>query len=159
MALEAKIGQEAAAAEQVPEEAAIPPAVPVPSSRMMTTTHTRNTPLSTTEKPTTSTKLRSPLATPSQKFNPTARRLQGAIVLPKNGGMSPINNTGNQNVSEACYKSSITEFLTEAVPGWRVDELLNLADLAGVFNTADMGSSKVLLDSLSATIMQFHVMF
>jgi hypothetical protein len=73
--------------------------------------------------------------------------------------MSPSNNTGNQNVSEACCKSSITEFLTEAVPGWRVDELLNLADLAGGFNTADMGSSKVFLDSLSAAIMQFCVMF
>jgi hypothetical protein len=31
--------------------------------------------------------------------------------------------------------------------------------LAGGFNTADMGSSKVFLDSLSAAIMQFCVMF
>jgi hypothetical protein len=150
VALEAKIGQEAAAAEQVPEEAAVPPAVPVPSSRMMTTIHTRNSPLSTTEKPTTATKVKSPLATPSQKSNPAARLLQGAIVLPKSAGMSPSNNTGNQNVSEAYCKSSITEFLTEAVPGWRVDELLNLADLAGGFNTADMGSSKADVSDVGA---------
>ncbi|CAM6050568.1 unnamed protein product [Sphagnum compactum] len=57
---------------------------------------------------------------------------------------TPINNvhlqTGN---SEVWKKSSITEFLIEAVPGWRVDELLSLAEMGDGFNTSavhDIGS-------------------
>ncbi|CAK9200835.1 unnamed protein product [Sphagnum jensenii] len=57
---------------------------------------------------------------------------------------TPINNvhlqTGN---SEVWKKSSITEFLIEAVPGWRVDELLSLAEMGDGYNTSaahDIGS-------------------
>lgn len=40
-------------------------------------------------------------------------------------------------------KSSIREFLTDAVPGWRVDELLNFADCTEVFNSTDFAVGKV----------------
>ncbi|KAJ7563245.1 hypothetical protein O6H91_03G102600 [Diphasiastrum complanatum] len=53
-----------------------------------------------------------------------------------------------QNGYGNLYKrSSISEFLTEAIPGWRVDELLNLPDVAGGYTLADIASSKILLDS------------
>ncbi|KAG0600919.1 hypothetical protein M758_11G070800 [Ceratodon purpureus] len=45
--------------------------------------------------------------------------------------------------SNGMRKSSISEFLTDAVPGWRVDELLNFADCADGFNSTDFASSKV----------------
>jgi hypothetical protein len=55
-----------------------------------------------------------------------------------------------QNVSNApgasglLRRSSITEFLTEGVPGWRMDDLLSFADIGdGYNNTADFSSSKV----------------
>lgn len=54
---------------------------------------------------------------------------------------------GAQNA--ACMKkSSISEFLTDAVPGWRVDEILNFADCTENFNTTDFASTKV--DSMIA---------
>lgn len=38
--------------------------------------------------------------------------------------------------------STISEYLAEGVPGWRVDELLNIPELAGGYNLSDVGSSK-----------------
>ncbi|EFJ16738.1 hypothetical protein SELMODRAFT_271535 [Selaginella moellendorffii] len=38
--------------------------------------------------------------------------------------------------------STISEYLTEAVPGWRVDELLNIPDMASGYSLSDIGSSK-----------------
>lgn len=34
-------------------------------------------------------------------------------------------------------RSSISEYLTESIPGWRVDELLNLPDIDSMYNYAD----------------------
>lgn len=40
-------------------------------------------------------------------------------------------------------RSSISEYLTEGVPGWRVEELLNIPELAEGYTLADVCSSKV----------------
>ena len=40
-------------------------------------------------------------------------------------------------------KSSYSDILSDAVPGWRVDELLNIPELADGYTLADIGSSKV----------------
>ncbi|KAI5075308.1 hypothetical protein GOP47_0009384 [Adiantum capillus-veneris] len=39
-------------------------------------------------------------------------------------------------------RSSISEYLTESIPGWRVDEILNLPDIDAIYNYADFGTSK-----------------
>ena len=67
--------------------------------------------------------------------------LQQLISLPSLGnGMMPS--------SGLLRKSSISEFLTDAIPGWRVDELLSLSDYNEGFNMADIGSTKVLTHNL-----------
>lgn len=49
----------------------------------------------------------------------------------------------SQRGGGGCVKrSSISEYLTEAIPGWKVDELLNLPDMEAIYNFADCGSSK-----------------
>ena len=48
-----------------------------------------------------------------------------------------------QQAGVGMRKSSISEFLTDAVPGWRVDELLNFADCTEGFNSTDFASAKV----------------
>ena len=40
-------------------------------------------------------------------------------------------------------QSSYSDMLSDAVPGWRVDELLNIPELADGYTLADIGSSKV----------------
>ncbi len=68
---------------------------------------------------------------------------QGSFV-PKMGEMMGASiSTEAQRSPESLSKSSITEFLTDAASGWRVDELLNLADLSEGYSTANLGSSKV----------------
>lgn len=68
---------------------------------------------------------------PSQQFRSPAAPL---LVAPLSTGVP----------SAGCMRrSSVSEFLTDAVPGWRVDELLNLADCSEQFNTTDFSSSKV----------------
>lgn len=52
-------------------------------------------------------------------------------------------------------RSSISEYLTETIPGWRVDELLNLPDMGAIHDFADCGSSKA--DSSNAGDMEWHV--
>lgn len=39
-------------------------------------------------------------------------------------------------------RNSISEYLTDAIPGWRVDDLLNLPDMDTIYNFADPGASK-----------------
>lgn len=39
-------------------------------------------------------------------------------------------------------RSSISEYLIETIPGWKVDELLNLPDSSAMYNFAETGSSK-----------------
>jgi hypothetical protein len=68
---------------------------------------------------------------------------QGGFVSKVGEVMGTSLSTGPQSGSGILRKSSITEFLTEATSGWRVDELLNLADLAEGYNAANVGSSKV----------------
>lgn len=67
--------------------------------------------------------------------------LQQLISLPSLGN-------GMMQSSGLLRKSSISEFLTDAIPGWRVDELLSLSDYTEGFNVADMGSTKVLIHNL-----------
>jgi hypothetical protein len=72
---------------------------------------------------------------------------QGSFV-PKMGEMMGASiSTEAQRSPESLSKSSITEFLTDAASGWRVDELLNLADLSEGYITANLGSSKTNLAS------------
>lgn len=63
-------------------------------------------------------------------------------------GVTPVSTTDQVNHvyqnRGLVKRSNITEFLTEAVPGWRVDEFFNLADLADGYNTSEVNSSKVL---------------
>ncbi|MCO5582629.1 hypothetical protein L7F22_036527 [Adiantum nelumboides] len=47
-------------------------------------------------------------------------------------------------------RSSISEYLTESIPGWRVDELLSLPDMDAIYNYADSGFSKADADTLDA---------
>lgn len=67
--------------------------------------------------------------------------LQQLISLPSLGN-------GMMQSSGLLRKSSISEFLTDAIPGWRVDELLSLSDYTEGFNMGDMGSTKVLTHNL-----------
>jgi len=68
---------------------------------------------------------------------------QGSFV-PKMGEMMGASiSTEAQRSPESLSKSSITEFLTDAASGWRVDELLNLADLSEGYTAANLQSSKV----------------
>ncbi|CAK9234158.1 unnamed protein product [Sphagnum troendelagicum] len=60
---------------------------------------------------------------------------------------SKMSNPKAQRSPESLSKSSITEFLTDAASGWRVDELLNLADLSEGYSAANLGSSKTNLAS------------
>ncbi|MCO5562193.1 hypothetical protein L7F22_015819 [Adiantum nelumboides] len=47
-------------------------------------------------------------------------------------------------------RSSISEYLTESIPGWRVDELLSLPDTDAIYNYADTGFSKADAATLDA---------
>lgn len=79
-------------------------------------------------------------------FEPS--RMQGMMGAPPNA-QGYQNGYGQQNPG-ALRRSSITEFLTEGVPGWRMDELLNLGEIADGYNASDCTSSKVLsLDLLT----------
>ncbi|KAJ7121815.1 hypothetical protein O6H91_02G007200 [Diphasiastrum complanatum] len=58
-------------------------------------------------------------------------------------------NPASQNGYGNFFKrNSISEFLTEAIPGWRVDELLNIQDLAGGYTLGDIASSKADAENL-----------
>lgn len=158
VALEAMVGQQAepAAEPVVPAEEVAAAAEAVaqytPSSRRSSTTTCDTRSPGTTANDFATTCRSSPVANPSEILpTPAPKSLQGAMVVAavpaKSAGMilqTPINNvhlqTGN---SEVWKKSSITEFLIEAVPGWRVDELLSLAEMGDGYNTSaahDIGS-------------------
>jgi hypothetical protein len=66
-------------------------------------------------------------------------RLQGASAA--NLMSMPSLITGHQSSGLLLQKSSIAEFLTDAIPGWQVDELLKLPDLDEGYNISD--SAKV----------------
>ncbi|CAM6000894.1 unnamed protein product [Sphagnum balticum] len=158
VALEAMVGQQAEPAAElvVPAEEVAAAAEAVaqytPSSRRSSTTTCDTRSPGTTANDFATTCRSSPVANPSEILpTPAPKSLQGAMVVAavpaKSAGMilqTPINNvhlqTGN---SEVWKKSSITEFLIEAVPGWRVDELLSLAEMGDGYNTSaahDIGS-------------------
>ncbi|CAK9881363.1 unnamed protein product [Sphagnum jensenii] len=82
-----------------------------------------------------------PLSSPVNHPMPQSKN-QGGFVPKVGEVMGTSLSTGPQSGSGTLRKSSITEFLTEATSGWRVDELLNLADLAEGYNAANVGSSK-----------------
>jgi len=71
-------------------------------------------------------------------FEPS--RMQGMMGAPPNA-QGHQNGYGQQNPG-TLRRSSITEFLTEGVPGWRMDELLNLGEIADGYNASDCTSSK-----------------
>jgi len=83
---------------------------------------------------------------------------QGGFVPKVGEVMGTSLSTGPQSGSGTLRKSSITEFLTEATSGWRVDELLNLADLAEGYNAANVGSSKVGFFDLWCSLSIAHAM-
>jgi hypothetical protein len=66
-------------------------------------------------------------------------RLQGTSAA--NLMSMPSLSTGHQSSGLLLQKSSIAEFLTDAIPGWQVDELLKLPDLDEGYNISD--SAKV----------------
>lgn len=69
---------------------------------------------------------------PTQQFS--ASQTPPLVSLPSMG----VSSSGSMR------KSSISEFLTDAVPGWRVDELLNFADCNEQFNPTDFSTSKMM---------------
>ncbi len=93
--------------------------------------------------PVTSVKLSDNAQPPLSSLPAPESKNQGSFV-PKMGEMMGASiSTEAQRSPESLSKSSITEFLTDAASGWRVDELLNLADLSEGYITANLGSSKV----------------
>ncbi len=88
-----------------------------------------------------------PLSTPS--YQPvTQSKTQGGYVSKVGEIMGTSLSAGPQGSPGILRKNSITDSLTEPASNWRVDELLNLADLAEDWNAANMGSSKVLCCNL-----------
>eukprot|EP00271_Cylindrocystis_brebissonii_P007573 TRINITY_DN21136_c0_g1_i1.p1 TRINITY_DN21136_c0_g1~~TRINITY_DN21136_c0_g1_i1.p1 ORF type:complete len:351 (-),score=74.80 TRINITY_DN21136_c0_g1_i1:342-1394(-) len=49
----------------------------------------------------------------------------------------------------ATRRNASSDYLSDAVPGWRVDELLNLPELAEGYSLADIGSSKAEMEAAS----------
>ncbi len=88
-----------------------------------------------------------PLSTPS--YQPvTQSKTQGGYVSKVREIMGTSLSAGPQGSPGILRKNSITDSLTEPASNWRVDELLNFADLAEDCNAANMGSSKVLCCNL-----------
>jgi hypothetical protein len=132
VALKALTVQEVA--EATPEER---PQSSVPSSKMISTPSRMN-PVMSVRSP---SNVQPPLSTPS--YQPvTQSKTQGGYVSKVGEIMGTSLSAGPQGSPGILRKNSITDSLTEPASNWRVDELLNLTDLAEDWNAANMGSSK-----------------
>ena len=74
---------------------------------------------------------------------PQATPSVGGARGPASHGHEMVQARANGDGSGMGWKSSYSDILSDAVPEWRVDELLNIPELADGYSLADIGSSKV----------------
>lgn len=133
VALEALSGQEVAdvISEEIPR--------PAPSTTSSTPSMLSNTML-VNAKPETGVMYRPQMSAPSYGSPYPGIPLEKERARPT--GMASVS-FGEQNGNSLPIRNSLTDFLSDAVPVWRVDEFLNLPELADGYNIGDIGSSKV----------------
>lgn len=123
--------------------------------------HLGHSPSAVDTKPPASVRQSQPQIAPQPHHAAHPARIQGGqgdfngVLSRPQGSTQQARTMTQQNVSNApgasglLRRSSITEFLTEGVPSWRMDDLLSFADIGdGYNNTADFSSSKADMGSL-----------
>ncbi|KAL3677356.1 hypothetical protein R1sor_027304 [Riccia sorocarpa] len=100
-----------------------------------------STATNSSKSPSVSYKQSSYAAAPSYSSPSSAK---SAVVTPSSKPVGMSNTSAShQSVSSGLAKrTSITEFLSDAIPNWRVDELLNIPELGEGYTLGDIASSK-----------------
>lgn len=81
--------------------------------------------------------------TPTPSFTSPSSGKTSVITSNKSVGMSNTSASHQSVSSTQAKRTSITEFLSDAIPNWRVDELLNIPELGEGYSLGDIASSKV----------------
>lgn len=143
--LDAVCGQKSA--EMVPEESprATVPRTAATSSPSSATTKGPN-PSKSSAKPESAAANATPASTPSWLSN-SGRNAER--TKPVGNAMTSANAVDQQGLTIGRRNSIPADFLSNAVPVWGVDELLNLPELADGYHMGDVGSSKVLFHTFT----------
>ncbi|BBN18270.1 protein MpBBX4 [Marchantia polymorpha subsp. ruderalis] len=80
--------------------------------------------------------------TPTPSFTSPSSGKTSVITSNKSVGMSNTSANHQSVSSTQAKRTSITEFLSDAIPNWRVDELLNIPELGEGYSLGDIASSK-----------------